>query len=374
MPRSGFPYALPEGLSVPSLTASLQPGPGLVGAAVLALEAAVDGAPPGLLPEVGDQQQLGARRRLPRVESHLYIRVLLSLGRFVAAPCRPGSSSLPRTAGQKKSAHSARDFPVPAPVKDRRPGWTGGEVYGVGLHDGSIVPLNPAPTCAPSGPYSGRSGWRPPPALVCRLPCSFRGVGGAGTGGGPAGIWRCPAGCSMRCAGRGRNRRPAAWCRPAGRSTRPSRTRTATVLQERGRAWRCSRSGPSPAIRRWCRGLTASRRQPATRGGGGPCGAGGVEDRGRQAGGRLQEGRRRGGMARRAGRAVLLRDLRRRRRRGARQRRELRRDHGRSSLDPDSGAPVGVEVFDAAGGRLASLNREARRIVESLRTPGRSSG
>ena len=33
--------------------------------------------------------------------------------------------------------------------------------------------------------------------------------------------------------------------------------------------------------------------------------------------------------------------------------------------------PVGVVVFDARSGRLASLNREARRIVESLRTPGR---
>ena len=34
-------------------------------------------------------------------------------------------------------------------------------------------------------------------------------------------------------------------------------------------------------------------------------------------------------------------------------------------------SPVGVVVFDAPGGRLVSLNREARRIVESLRTPGR---
>ena len=35
--------------------------------------------------------------------------------------------------------------------------------------------------------------------------------------------------------------------------------------------------------------------------------------------------------------------------------------------------PVGVAVFDAASGRPASLNREARRIVESLRTAGRPS-
>lgn len=34
-------------------------------------------------------------------------------------------------------------------------------------------------------------------------------------------------------------------------------------------------------------------------------------------------------------------------------------------------SPVGVVVFDATSGRLVSLNREARRIVESLRTPGR---
>ena len=34
-------------------------------------------------------------------------------------------------------------------------------------------------------------------------------------------------------------------------------------------------------------------------------------------------------------------------------------------------SPVGVVVFDAKGGRPVSFNREARRIVESLRTPGR---
>ncbi|MCY3845380.1 MAG: response regulator [Acidobacteria bacterium] len=34
-------------------------------------------------------------------------------------------------------------------------------------------------------------------------------------------------------------------------------------------------------------------------------------------------------------------------------------------------APVGVAVLDARGGRPVSLNREARRIVESLRAPGR---
>ena len=34
-------------------------------------------------------------------------------------------------------------------------------------------------------------------------------------------------------------------------------------------------------------------------------------------------------------------------------------------------SPVGVVVFDAHSGQPVSLNREARRIVESLRTPGR---
>ena len=34
-------------------------------------------------------------------------------------------------------------------------------------------------------------------------------------------------------------------------------------------------------------------------------------------------------------------------------------------------SPVGVVVFDAGTGRAVSLNREARRIVEELRTPGR---
>ena len=36
-------------------------------------------------------------------------------------------------------------------------------------------------------------------------------------------------------------------------------------------------------------------------------------------------------------------------------------------------SPVGVVVFNARTGRLVSLNREARRIVEGLRTPGHSS-
>ena len=35
-------------------------------------------------------------------------------------------------------------------------------------------------------------------------------------------------------------------------------------------------------------------------------------------------------------------------------------------------SPVGVVVFDARNGRVVSLNREARRLVESLRTPGRA--
>ena len=35
-------------------------------------------------------------------------------------------------------------------------------------------------------------------------------------------------------------------------------------------------------------------------------------------------------------------------------------------------SPVGVAVFDARTGRPVSCNREARRIFESLRTPGRS--
>ena len=35
-------------------------------------------------------------------------------------------------------------------------------------------------------------------------------------------------------------------------------------------------------------------------------------------------------------------------------------------------SPVGVVVFDARSGRPVSFNREARRIVEGLRTPGRS--
>ena len=35
-------------------------------------------------------------------------------------------------------------------------------------------------------------------------------------------------------------------------------------------------------------------------------------------------------------------------------------------------SPVGVVVFDANSGRLLSVNREARRIVETIRTPGRN--
>ena len=41
--------------------------------------------------------------------------------------------------------------------------------------------------------------------------------------------------------------------------------------------------------------------------------------------------------------------------------------------DPGRDHAVGVVVFDATSGRLVTLNREARRIVKSLRTPGRPS-
>ena len=57
---------------------------------------------------------------------------------------------LPRTARQKKSAQSAREFfPFRRPGERRPGGWTGGEGQGVGSHDGSIVPAPQAPHCAP---------------------------------------------------------------------------------------------------------------------------------------------------------------------------------------------------------------------------------
>ena len=49
------------------------------------------------------------------------------------------------------------------------------------------------------------------------------------------------------------------------------------------------------------------------------------------------------------------------------------RDERRARADLEAlieTSPVGVVVFDAATGGMVSLNREARRIVESLRTPG----
>ena len=46
--------------------------------------------------------------------------------------------------------------------------------------------------------------------------------------------------------------------------------------------------------------------------------------------------------------------------------------HARADLEAlVETTPVGVVVFDANSGRPLSFNREARRIVESLRTPGR---
>ena len=46
--------------------------------------------------------------------------------------------------------------------------------------------------------------------------------------------------------------------------------------------------------------------------------------------------------------------------------------HARADLEAlVETSPVGVVVFDAQSGQPVSLNREARRIVESLRTPGR---
>ena len=49
------------------------------------------------------------------------------------------------------------------------------------------------------------------------------------------------------------------------------------------------------------------------------------------------------------------------------------RDERRARADLEAlvdTSPVGVVVFDAASGRPLSFNREARRIVDSLRTPG----
>ena len=51
------------------------------------------------------------------------------------------------------------------------------------------------------------------------------------------------------------------------------------------------------------------------------------------------------------------------------------RDERRARADLEAlvdTSPVGVVVFDAATARLVSLNREARRIVERLRQPGRT--
>ena len=51
----------------------------------------------------------------------------------------------------------------------------------------------------------------------------------------------------------------------------------------------------------------------------------------------------------------------------------VHRDERRARADLEAlveTSPVGVAVFDAKSGRLESLNREARRIVESLRTTG----
>ena len=50
------------------------------------------------------------------------------------------------------------------------------------------------------------------------------------------------------------------------------------------------------------------------------------------------------------------------------------RDERRARADLEAlveTSPVGVAVFDARGGRLVSINREARRLVEGLRTAGR---
>ena len=51
------------------------------------------------------------------------------------------------------------------------------------------------------------------------------------------------------------------------------------------------------------------------------------------------------------------------------------RDERRARADLEAlvdTSPVGVVVFDAGSGRPQSFNREARRLVDSLRTPGQS--
>ena len=51
------------------------------------------------------------------------------------------------------------------------------------------------------------------------------------------------------------------------------------------------------------------------------------------------------------------------------------RDEQRARADLEAlvdTSPMGVVVFDARTGKVVSLNREAKRIVGDLRTPGRS--
>ena len=106
----------------------------------------------------------------------------------MAAPRRPGSSSLPRTAGQKKSAHSARDFSLPGRLLRKAAGRTGG----VGARGRVTWRIDrtpdPRPPCAPLWAGSPEVGRRP------------AGRGGAGLSRG-RGAWA--AGRAPAAAGRG---------------------------------------------------------------------------------------------------------------------------------------------------------------------------
>ena len=122
----------------------------------------LSGGSGGLGPAARSRHRAAARRAPAPAAGRLVprsSRVLLSLGRFVAAPCRPGSSSLPRSAGQKKARIARAKF-----SRSGRLSRTGGRVdggrrgKGSGHMMGRWYPPPSPPTVHPTGRVSGGRG------------------------------------------------------------------------------------------------------------------------------------------------------------------------------------------------------------------------
>ena len=126
----------------------LDAGRRLADVVVIGLQPGVDGPARRVLAKLGRQQQLRSGRDLLRVQPHVVHRMAPFLGSWGLSPIA-WFVPLPRSARQKKSAQSARDFSLPAAWAKAAGGvdrWRGGKGSGH-MMDRWYQP--PSPPCAP---------------------------------------------------------------------------------------------------------------------------------------------------------------------------------------------------------------------------------